>query len=244
MQRYFLKVEYDGTNFCGWQKQNGKRSVQGEIENSLFKLFGENISVFGSGRTDSGVHALDQAVHFDLKSIVPPDRLKLALNDILPRDISVKKAKYVRPDLNVRKDIKKKTYLYKLKCDVEKDAINGSKITQIKYELDFDKMLSASKIFMGKHNFKGYTSAKAQVSDFNREIYDVNLAKRGKMILFRITGNGFMYNMVRIIVGSLVEVGQGKKTKDDLIKALESGDRSFAGKTMPPEGLYLEKTYF
>ena len=244
MQRYFLKVEYDGRNFCGWQKQNGKRSVQGEIEISLFKLFGESIAVFGSGRTDSGVHALDQAVHFDLKSVIPPQKLKLALNDMLPKDIAVIKAKFAKQGFNVRKDIKKKTYLYKLKCGAEKDAIDGNKITQIKFDLDFDKMLEASKIFVGKHDFRGYTSAKAQVSDFNREIYDLSITKKGQLFLFRITGNGFMYNMVRIIVGSLVEVGQGKKTREDLIKALESGERKFAGKTMPPEGLYLEKTYF
>ena len=148
MKRYFLKVEYDGSDFCGWQKQNGKRSVQGEIESALFKLFGENISVFGSGRTDAKVHALDQAIHFDLNVIVPPQKLKLALNDILPKDIAVKKAKIVKDSFNVRKDIKKKTYLYKLKCGGEKDAINGKNITQIKINLDYEKMLEASEIFL------------------------------------------------------------------------------------------------
>ena len=243
MKRYFLKVEYDGRGFCGWQKQKGKRSVQGEIESALFKLFGQNIDVFGSGRTDAGVHALDQAVHFDLYDNIPPQNLKIAMNDVLPSDIAVKKAKIVRDDFNVRKDIKKKTYLYKLKCG-EKDAINGSKVSQIKYSLDYDKMVEASKIFIGKHNFMGYTSSKAQVRNFEREIFDLTISKKKDMFLFRVTGNGFMYNTVRIIVGSLVEVGCGKKTKDDLLKALESGERKYAGKTMPPEGLYLEKTYF
>lgn len=243
MKRYFLKVEYDGRNFCGWQKQRNQRSVQGEIEIALKKLFGEEVAVFGSGRTDAKVHALDQAVHFDLSAPLPPKNLKIALNDILPSDIAVKSAKIVRSDFNVRKDIKKKTYLYKLSFG-EKSAINGAKIAHIKQSPDYQKMLDASQIFIGRHDFRGFTSAKAQVSDFVREIYEVKIDKRGKQLAFRITGNGFMYNMVRIIVGSLVDVGLEKRTKEDLIVALQTGNRKLAGKTMPPEGLYLEKTYF
>ena len=244
MQRYFLKVEYDGSNFCGWQKQNGKRSVQGEIEIALEKLFGEKISVFGSGRTDAKVHALDQAVHFDLNCDLPAQNLKLALNDILPIEIAVKKAKKVKSDFNVRKDIKNKTYLYKLACGYEKDGINGTKITRIKQNLDYEKMLQAKEIFLGKHNFKGFCSAHAQVKDFEREIYSIDIKKRGKVFLFRLTGNGFLYNMVRIIVGSLVEVVLGKKTKQDLEEALKTGNRKLAGQTLPPQGLYLEKTVY
>lgn len=244
MARYFCKVEYNGANYCGWQAQNNQRSVQGEFERTLEKLFDKKIEVFASGRTDAGVHALDQAVHFDLDAVVPCDRLKIALNDMLPKDIAIKKARIVSDKFNVRYNIKKKTYLYRLQCGYEKTAIDGDKITQIKPMLSLEKMNEIKDIFLGKHNFKGYANAKAQVSDFVREIYDIKITQKKNEFDFRITGNGFLYNMVRIIVGSFVDFSLDKRTKEELLLAFEKGERMFAGRTMPPQGLYLEKTYY
>ena len=244
MARYFCKIEYNGANYCGWQAQNNQRSVQGEFERTLEKLFSKKIEVFASGRTDAGVHALDQAVHFDLDAIVPCDRLKIALNDMLPKDIAIKKVRKVSDKFNVRYNIKKKTYLYRLQCGYEKNAIDGEKITHIKSMLSLEKMNEIKDIFLGQHNFKGYASAKAQVSDFVREIYDIKITQKKNIFEFRITGNGFLYNMVRIIVGSIVDFALDKRTKEELLLAFEKQERMFAGRTMPPQGLYLEKTYY
>ncbi len=244
MKRYFLKIEYNGANYCGWQTQTNKKTVQGEFERTLEKLFDKKIEVTASGRTDSGVHALDQGVHFDLDADIPCDKLKIAINDMLPRDIAVKKVKKVKNNFNARYDIKKKTYLYRLKCGYDKTAIDGERISQIKPLLSLEKMNEIKHIFIGKHNFKGYCSAGAQVKDFEREIYDIKITQKKNEFDFRITGSGFLYNMVRIIVGSFVDFSLDKRTKEELIIALEKGERMFAGRTMPPQGLYLEKTYY
>ena len=244
MARYFLKIEYNGAGFCGWQAQKNKRSVQGAFENALEKLFGKKISVIASGRTDAKVHALDQAIHFDLDADIPLDKLKIAINDMLPSDIAVRKVKVVKPNFNARYDIVKKTYLYIIKCGYDKQAIDGDKITQIKPMLNLEKMKEIKDVFVGKHNFHGFCSAHAQVNDFEREIYDIKITQKKNYFYFRITGNGFLYNMVRILVGSFVDYSLDKRSKEDLIKALKTGERKFAGKTMSPEGLYLEKTYY
>ena len=244
MTRYFCRIEYNGAGFCGWQAQNNQRSVQGEFERTLDKLFGKKIEVTASGRTDAGVHALDQCIHFDLESVVPCDRLKIALNDMLPKDIAIKKVKIVSDKFNARYAVKKKTYLYRLQCGYEKTALDGDKITQIKPMLSLEKMNEIKDIFLGKHNFKGYANAKAQVRDFEREIFDIKITQKKNQFEFRITGNGFLYNMVRIIVGSFVDFSLDKRTKEELLLAFEKQERMFAGRTMPPQGLYLEKTYY
>jgi tRNA pseudouridine38-40 synthase len=244
MKRYFLKIEYNGSNFSGWQVQKNKRTVQGEFENALEKVFHEKVEVCASGRTDAKVHALDQAVHFDLNADVPLEKLVIALNDMLPEDIAVKKAKVVKSDFNSRYDIKKKTYLYMLKCGYDKSAIDGDKITHIKPMLCLEKMQEIIPLFLGKHDFSGYCSAHAQVKDFEREIYSIKISQKKDMFSFRITGNGFLYNMVRILVGSFVDYSLGKRSKEDLVKALKDGKRELSGRTMPPNGLYLEKTYY
>lgn len=244
MKRYFLKIEYNGKDFSGFQSQFGQRTVQGEFENALEKLFGEKIFITASGRTDAGVHALDQAIHFDLNNNIPADKLKLALNDILPEDIAVKKVKIVKDNFNARFDIKKKTYLYMLRCGNEKNAISHAEIASVKYDIDVEKLNEIKDIFIGKYNFKGFCSAKTQVKDFEREIYDIKIVKSKNVIKFYITGNGFLYNMIRILVGTMVDYAIGKLTKEKIMLALENGERKNAGKTMPPQGLYLYKTFF
>ena len=244
MQRVLLKIEYDGREFYGWQKQEGKRSVQEELEKAVETLTGDKTDVFASGRTDRGVHALDQAVHFDLKKEIPIKNLPLALNNLLPNDISIKSAKKVARDFNARFDIKSKTYVYKIYNAKNKSAILADRSVFVNYDLDIEKMNKAAKLLEGKHNFKGFCAAATNVKDFNREIYSISIKKTGKFISFYVTGNGFLYNMVRIIVGSLVDVGRGLLSEDDLKNALEKQKRNFAGKTMPPEGLYLAKTNY
>lgn len=244
MRRVLLKIEYDGREFYGLQKQKGKRTIQDELEKALFKLTGEKVDVFASGRTDKGVHALDQAVHFDLVKDIPIKKLPLALNNLLPDDISVVKAKTVRKDFHARFDIKSKTYVYKIYNSDKKSAMLNDRYVFVNFDLDIKKMIDASKLLVGKHSFKGFASSATNATDFVREVFDIQITKKGKFITFSVTGNGFLYNMVRIIVGTLIDVGRGLLTNEDILRALEKEDRSFAGKTMPPQGLYLAKTNY
>ena len=244
MRRILLKIQYDGREFYGWQKQDGKRTVQGELEKALFKLLGKNIEAFGSGRTDRGVHALDQAAHFDLEKNIPVKNLPLALNNLLPNDISIKSARIVPAEFHARFDIESKTYVYKVYNAKAKNALILNRAAFVNYDLDIEKMKSAAKLLLGKHNFKGFCCSATNVKDFEREIHQIEISKSGRYIEFKISGNGFLYNMVRIIVGTLVDIGRGLLEEEDIRKALEKQDRSFAGKTMPPEGLYLAKTNY
>ncbi len=244
MSRVLIKVEYDGRNFFGWQKQPNKRTVQEELEKAIEKLTGERVEVFASGRTDRGVHALDQGVHFDLEKEIPVSRLVTAINNLLPNDVSVKKAKKVANDFHARFDIKSKTYIYQIYNAKTKSALFANRSAFVNYDLDIDKMKSVADLLQGKHNFKGFCSADATVKDFEREIYSINVTRKGKFIKIEVTGNGFLYNMVRIIAGTIVDAGRGLLTEESVKKALENGDRSFAGRTMPPEGLFLTKTNY
>lgn len=244
MRRVLIKIQYDGREFYGWQKQSKKRTVQEELEKAIEKLTGVKTEVFASGRTDKGVHAIDQAVHFDLMQDIPVKNLPLALNNLLPNDISVTKAKVVSNNFHARFDIKSKEYVYKICNSTKKQALLADRCVFVNYDLDIEKMKKAAKLLVGKHNFKGFACSATNVSDFEREIYDIQIKKSGKYITFRVSGNGFLYNMVRIIVGTLIDVGRGLLGEKDIKNALEKGDRSFAGKTMPPEGLYLAKTNY
>ena len=244
MRRILLKIQYDGKDFYGWQKQDGKRTIQGEIEKALFKLLNQKTEVFGSGRTDRGVHALDQSAHFDMEKDIPIKNLKLAINNLLPSDISIKSAKVVSSDFHARFNIKNKTYLYRVYNSKDKKALYASRSSHVSFELDLQKMKNAAQLLIGKHNFKGFCSANTNVKDFTREIFAIEIKKVGSFIEFKITGNGFLYNMVRIIVGTLIDVGRGLLNEKDVKNALIHQDRSFAGKTMPPEGLFLAKTTY
>ena len=244
MRRILIKIQYDGREFYGLQKQAGKRTVQEELEKAIEKLTGTKTEVFASGRTDRGVHALDQAVHFDIEKNIPVKNLPLALNNLLPNDISVKSAKVAKSDFHARFDIKSKEYIYKICNSKQKQAILANRWVFVNYDLDIGKMQNAAKLLIGKHNFKGFACSATNVNDFVREIYDIEIKQRGKFITFRVIGNGFLYNMVRIIVGTLIDVGRGLLTQKDILDALSKQDRSFAGKTMPPEGLYLAKTNY
>lgn len=244
VHRVLLKIQYDGREFYGWQKQEGKRTIQAEIELALEKLTGEPVEVFGSGRTDRGVHALDQSAHFDLKINIPVKKLPEALNNLLPNDISIKSAKIVNKNFHARFDIKSKTYLYQVYNAKQKSAILANQSAFVNYELDIEKMRETAKLLIGKHDFKGFCCANTTVKDFVREIFDIDIKKRGKFLTFSVKGDGFLYNMVRIVVGTLIDVGRGLISEKEVLKALETGNRSYAGKTMPPEGLFLAKTEY
>lgn len=243
MERNILMViEYCGTNFFGWQKQAGKRTVQGELEEKISKIINMPCKVEGSGRTDKGVHALNQVATVKINSPIPLENFRVALNKLLDDDVVVKKVKGVDLDFHPRFNAKRKTYQYVCCTSKTRKAIDYNLVTYINFDVDIERMKKASKLLIGKHNFKAFCSSNTNVTDFEREIYDIKISKKGSKIYFELTGNGFLYNMVRIIVGTLLQIDKIKE--ENIVKALETGNRSLLGKTMPPNGLYLKNVVY
>ena len=244
MKRILLTIEYDGTNYCGWQKQPQQKTIQGEIEDAIFRAIGESVEIFGSGRTDAGVHALNQTAHFDLNAPVPVEKIADILNRVLPADISIKNAQEVESDFHARFSIKKKCYLYKIYNGETKNAFLANRMAWVKNNLDLTKMEEASKLIVGEHDFSGFCSANTCATNFVRRVFDIEIEKQDSYIYVSVCGSGFLYNMVRIIVGTLVDYAQGKISLEDIEIALEKGQRSKAGQTMPACGLYLKETIY
>ena len=237
--RILLTISYDGTDFCGYQVQPNKRTVERELNSAIFKVTGENVKSIASGRTDSGVHAIGQKVHFDTNSKIPPKNFKDALNSVLPSDVRVIKSQKVSDDFNARYSAKEKTYVYSLYTGEVESPLKSRYKTFIKGSLDIAKMKEAVKVMEGTHDFKCFLASGSSVKDTVRTIYSIKITKRGSDIDIKVSGNGFLYNMVRIIVGTLVGVSYGKITTQDIKTALLTGERKKVGKTMPPQGLCL-----
>lgn len=244
MRNLKLTIEYNGAEFFGWQKQKNCRTVQEEIEKAFLTLTGENVFVEGSGRTDKGVHALGQVASVQTSNIMPTKNFKIALNDLLPKDIFIKKVEEVDQNFQARFSAKRKTYKYIVCVGGERGAINNSLIAYYPYKVDIEKMREVAKLLIGKHNFKGFCSSDASVTNFEREIYDLKINKKNRMYTFLVCGNGFLYNMVRIIVGTLLDVGRGKLSVERVKNALETGNRNNSGQTMPACGLYLKNVEY
>lgn len=241
-RKILMVIEYNGAEFYGWQKQKGKRTIQGEIEEKIWQLLGEKCIVEGSGRTDKGVHALNQVATVEIESRIPLQNFKVALNKLLSDDVVIKKVKIVPASFHPRFQAKRKTYLYRVDLSKTRKALNHQLVTHYPFEINFERMKKASALLLGRHNFKGFCSSHTNVTNFEREIYAIEIKKAGNSLTFEITGNGFLYNMVRIIVGTLLEIQ--KVTEEGIVKALESGERKYLGKTMPPNGLYLKKVEY
>ena len=244
MKRILLTIEYDGTNYCGWQKQPDQKTIQGEIEESIYKSIGERVELFGSGRTDAGVYALSQTAHFDLNVQVPISKLAYIINNALPDDIVIKKAEEVDSDFHARFSLKKKIYLYKIYNNPEKNAFLSKTSAWVREELDISKMKEGAALLVGEHDFKGLCSSKTCTLNFIRTIYEINIFRQEDFVYVEVVGNGFLYNMVRIIVGTLVDFALDKISLKDIKIAVEEGERSKAGHTMPPNGLYLKETIY
>lgn len=244
MRNIKITVQYKGTQYFGWQKQDGKPTIQGELERAIFSLTGKEVEVVGSGRTDRGVHAVGQVANFETENKIPLKNLKIALNDLLPSDIRILKAEEEKENFNARFSAKRKTYEYLVQVGGQRSALKADLVGFWPFEVDLKKMQNAAKLLVGKHNFRGFCSADTAVTNFEREIYDIKITKRGRLFKFEVTGNGFLYNMVRIIVGTLLDVGRGKLKESDIKKALTTGERKFAGVTMQACGLYLKEVKY
>ena len=245
--RYFITFAYDGSKYKGYQKQPKVRTVQSEIEKALKQINNdEKVEIHASGRTDAGVHALNQKAHFDLTVKITCDKLKQALNSMLPGDIYIKNVEEVSDDFHARYNVRAKEYIYKLNMD-EYDPINKDYVYQYNKKLDVVAIERALKYLEGEHDFKSFTKADDEKEDFVRTIVQANLirdVKNVNQITISFLGTGFLRYMVRNMVGTLIEVGEGKRKSEDIIDILNKKDRRFAGKTANPEGLYLKDVFY
>ena len=241
--RYLITFSYDGSKYFGYQKQKGVNSVQEDLEKVLSLINNKPVSVCASGRTDAGVHANGQCAHFDIDINITLDKLKNALNGLLNGNIYVKSVVEVPDTFHARFDVKQKEYIYKINTG-EYSPIYKDYIYQYCKPLDVDSMKTAIKLFEGEHNFKSFTKANVETNNFARTIYSTAVTKDNDIITIKFVGNGFMRYMVRNMVGFLIEIGEGKRNISDVNSVLLEEDRTKAGKTAPPEGLYLNKVTY
>ncbi|NMD37413.1 MAG: tRNA pseudouridine(38-40) synthase TruA [Christensenellaceae bacterium] len=241
MKKICLKITYDGTNYSGWQRQENAVSVQQIIENSIEKLTKSKTSIVGASRTDAGVHAFDQTACFETSSNIPADKFALALNTILPDDIRIKTSYEVPNDFHPIKSSKFKTYQYKIFNEQYSSAIYRNISYHVPYKLNINAMNDAAQILIGIHDFKAFQAAGSSAKTSIRTIYSSKVECKDCFIIYSVKGDGFLYNMVRIIVGTLVEIGKGKLKTENIEKALKSGNRIDLGPTAPAKGLILLK---
>ena len=239
MKRIKIVVAYDGTAYHGWQLQPETRTIEGEINKCLSGLLNEDIAVIGGSRTDAGVHALGNVAVFDTDARMPADRIAFALNTRLPADIRIQGSSEVPPDFHPRFTATVKTYEYRILNRTFADPTRRLNSYFWYGPLDVDAMRQAASYLVGMHDFKSFATAKPEVTDTVRTIYETSLEKEDDLIRFRITGNGFLYNMVRIITGTLLEVGKGDYPPEKVKEILAAKDRKMAGATARPEGLTL-----
>ncbi len=242
--KYALLVAYDGTDYGGWQIQKNKISVQQKVEEAVCALIGEKISVTASGRTDSGVHAAGQVCTFSAQTSIPPEKLADTLNIRLPQDISVLKSAKAPEDFDVIKSAKRKTYCYRFYLSSRRNPLKDRYSVWVKTGADIAKLQHIAGAFEGIHDFKAYQKSGSDVKTTVREIYSVRVASRefrgSADVEIYVCGNGFLYNMVRTIAGTMIYFASGSLTEEDVVRSLEKGDRNSVGKTMPPQGLTLE----
>ena len=244
MKRILLTISYDGTNYSGWQKQKNAVTVQGEFDKACSTLFKTDIESIGASRTDAGVHALGQRAVIDVDTSIPAEKIPLALNPLLPDDIVVTHAEEVDADFNPRFKALKKTYEYSIYNAPFRNPIYRNYSEYVRCELDLDSMRTACEAFVGEHDFRAFCASGNSSKTTVRTIYSLDIEKDGDFIKIRVTGNGFLYNMVRIIAGTLIYVGEGRIAPDDLPEIIASGDRRKAGKTAGPSGLVLVKIMY
>ena len=240
MRNIKLVIEYDGKEFNGWQKQPTKLNIQGNIEQAIKQITGEEVDLTASGRTDAGVHAFGQVANFKTNSNIPTDKIAIAINTKLKRSIRILSAEEVDERFHSRLSCKKKTYRYVINNSEFSSAIYRNLETHISQRLDIEKMQEASKYFIGEHDFKAFKASGTSSKSSVRTIYKLDVKQMPQnRIYIEVTGNGFLYNMVRIISGTLVDVGIGKIKPNEIEKIIKSKNRQQAGKTLPPNGLYL-----
>ena len=242
--RYAIKIAYDGTNYGGWQIQKNNNSVQAEVEKVAQIIFGKRVCVNASGRTDSGVHAAAQICHFDAETNIPPEKIADAFNAYLPTDISVLQSAKVPESFDSTRSAKRKTYCYRMYLSPRRNPLKDRYSVWIKIPVNIAKLRHITGCFAGEHDFKAYCKSNSSIKTTVREIYSVDVKTKQydgcTDVEIYVCGNGFLYNMVRTIAGTMLGFAAGSITEDAVKKSIDNCDRSCVGKTMPAHGLTLE----
>ena len=239
MKRIKLTVAYDGTDYCGWQVQNNGPTIEGELNKVLSRVTGTPVKVIGASRTDAGVHAKGNVAVFDTESRIPPERFMYVLNSFLPPDVVVTNSCRVAGDWHPRHCDSEKTYEYRVLNREVPDPLHRRDAYFVSYPLNLPNMRRAAAALTGTHDFKSFCCAQSEAENTVRTLYELDIRKDGELLVFTARGSGFLYNMVRILVGTLLEVGRGKRKPEDMPAILEKKDRQAAGMTAPPQGLTL-----
>ena len=242
--RYLMTFSYDGTNYNGYQKQKNGITIQDTIEHILTRINGNNqVHISASGRTDAHVHAIAQKAHFDLNVNIDSEQIKKALNSMLPKDIYIKEVIEVNDDFHARYDVKEKEYMYIINVG-EYNPMERNYVYQYNKNLDIDAMKKAILYLLGEHDFRSFTKVDEEKDNYVRTIKKASILVDNNKIIINFIGTGFLRYMVRNMVGTLIGVGEGKFSSEDIAKIIELKDRTKAGKTAPPEGLYLKNVFY
>lgn len=244
MARYKLTVCYDGSDYYGFQRQNNLPTVQQKLEEALSTRFQQQIVVHPSGRTDAGVHAIAQVVHFDVEQDIKTSSFGYSINTLLPKDIAVTSCEKVSREFHAQFGAKRKTYLYKICLCKIHSPLKRKYFHICFYDIDIAKMQDACKYFVGQHDFRAFMLANDEKENTVRTIYSLSVEQFGDEVHIRVCGNGFLHNMVRIIAGTLVDVGRGRIAPQDISKIIASKKHVGTGKTLDPQGLYLESVEY
>lgn len=247
MRNLKVFIAYNGAAYHGFQRQDNALSVQEVVEKSIGKLLKTGqVTVYGCSRTDAGVHARRFCFNVHVDSKIPCGGFVKGMNTLLPSDIAVLSCEDVDDDFHARYDTKAKEYVYLINTKPNRDVFLQNLAYHYPYKLDINKMNEAARLFIGEHDFAGFCRAegKARVKSTVRTIFELDVSRNKGICEIRIRGNGFLYNMVRIVAGTLIYVSEGKRTLNDVKNALETGERTFAGVTLPPEGLYLNEVFY
>lgn len=247
LRNWLMTIAYDGSGYGGWQRLldgAGKKSIQGVIEEALSMLLKEDIKITGAGRTDAGVHALGQRANFHTRNTMNGETIKKELNRLLPEDIGIIKTELVPNRFHSRFGARIKTYEYHLENGERPCVFQRKYAAHVKEVCDIEKMRKASEIIIGTHDFKGFSAAMNEERKTTRTITDIRISKNGNHIVISVTGDGFLYHMVRLIAGTLAEVGTGRKTMEDVETILETRDRQLSCCLMPAKGLFLAEVNY
>lgn len=252
MRNVLLTIQYDGTNFSGWQRQPGVRTVCGRLEEVLSVICKEDVRLEATSRTDAGVHALGQRATLRGNFGIPAERIPIAANTMLAEDrveflsdVRILEAKEMPEGFHARFDSKGKRYVYRISNAPEPDIFRRNYCYQIQRPLDLNAMREAASIIQGEHDFKAFMSMGSTPQDSTvRNVYRILLDRDGRDLTIKVEGDGFLYNMVRIIVGTMVEAGLGRRSLAEVREAVEAGDRTKAGHVAPPQGLYLDEVFY
>lgn len=245
MRNFKIIIQYDGSRYQGWQKQGStENTLQGKFETLLSRLAGGQVEISASGRTDAGVHAYGQTANFHMNTELSPQELLERINQYLPEDVAVIECTEADARFHARLNAKKKTYRYRVLNTSVPHVFDRKFVYQVPERLDMEAMQSAASVLIGTHDFKSFTSAKKSKKSTVRTIYAIDIARVGEEIQFHFTGDGFLFHMVRILTGTLLEVGLGKRTAGDMVRILSACDRQEAGFLAPAQGLALMKVYY